>query len=530
MKTRLLALLFIACCGPALAAFEMQDARSQADQCDRLFSLTDANHAIEPGVMVKAVGNRPAHCRVRGVIDGTIGFEVSMPLDDWQERMMFHAVGGTAGVIGDTTSLLSQGFAMASTDTGHQASNSQGSSFARDHAALVNFGFRAIHLTTVLAKRIIAEFYGREAQYAYIWGCSNGGRAALVEALRYPEDFDGVIAGAPASGWGREIVPWGVAAHRKQLEHPLTIESLEILDARSETACDLLDGLRDGIISDPLNCSLDVLKLEELECAQSQTSGCLTAGQIETARFIYTGVTDESGKVLSPGVLPGAESAGEWEIWVVGNPDFMPVTGHESMGGIIENLYHRVPGFSLDQFDPVKDRYALAEATVSVELPTPDFRRFRERSGKLLIYQGWQDMPCRARELLNYVGEAERLNGGPEGMAEFSRLFMVPGMLHCAAGPGAWAADYVQAIVNWVEEDRAPERITAHQPGIVNWLEAFAAMGAEPVNWVEPVLAAGAMKGDVPRFTRPLCPHPQYARYVGSGDIGDAENFVCSQE
>ena len=527
MNFRFSVWLALALCATAAPALGASDARAPENACQDLYRLTDVDHAVEPGVVMPATDDVPAHCRVRGVIDGTIGFQVTMPVEGWRERLMFHAVGGTAGVLGDTGSLLSKGFAMATTDTGHKSVTTQGSEFARDDNALINFGFRAIHLTTVLAKRLVAAFYGREVRYSYITGCSNGGRAALVEALRYPEDFDGVIAGAPASGWGREIVPWGVAAHRKQRANPLDEASLALLDANSKQACDALDGLADGIVGNPTQCTLDVLNLEGLECTGGETSGCLTAGQIDTARFLYTGVVDDEGRVLSPGVLPGAEAAGEWQIWVTGNPAFLALPGHEGMGGIVRDLFHRKPGFDLERFDPVTDRVELAEASVSVELPEPDFGAFRAGGGKLLIYQGWQDVPCRALELLNYVSRAEALSGGREGMAEFSRIYMVPGMLHCVAGPGAWAADYVQPMVDWVEQGRPPERLVAHQPGIVDWLDAFGAVASGQVDWYPRAMQAGAGKADARRFSRPLCPFPERARYTGSGDPDDAASFTC---
>lgn len=515
----------VAAAPTSAAAAPTSAAATPAERCDHLYQLTDAHQAVQPGILVEATADTPAHCRVRGVIDRTIRFEVALPVDGWQGRLMFHALGGTAGMLGDTTSLLDDGFAMASTDTGH-AGNGQGSEFARDQHALTNFGFRAIHLTTVLSKRIIRQFYGREVDYSYIWGCSNGGRAALVEALRYPDDFDGVIAGAPASGWGREIVPFGVAAGRKQAQGPLTLESLDLLDANSRAACDLLDGLEDGIIGTPWDCTTDVLALDKLLCSDGQTAECLTARQIETARFIYEGLTDEAGNVVIPGVPPGAESDGDWTLWVTGNPAFMPVPGYEGMGGIIENVWHDVPGFNIDAFDPMNDRHALAESTVAVELPPGDFTRFRESGGKLIIYNGWNDAPCRPQVLLDYMAAAEELSGGAAKMAEFHRLYMIPGMLHCAAGPGAWATDYFEAIVAWVEEGRAPERLLATQPGVTDWFEALAVIG-NTLSWYQAAMRAGAAKPDAHRFTRPICPHPQYAQYNGSGDPDDAANFSC---
>lgn len=521
------ALFFLLLWPAAPAAAADADAGALAAKCHELFALTDFDTAVQPGVIVAATDDVPAHCSVKGVIDRSIRFQVSLPIDGWQGRFMYHAPGGLAGVLGDTTSLLADGFAMATTDTGHEGENDP--AFVRDDKAFLNFAFRANHLATIVAKGIIAAFYGKEAEHAYLWGCSNGGRAALVEALRYPEDYDGIIAGAPALGWGEEMLPWGLAAARRQAEHPLTLESLELLNAASDAACDLLDGVEDDVIGDPRQCTVEKLNLEGLLCEQGQSSGCLTAGQIETARFTYNGVVDESGQVLSPGVYPGAEAAGDWKLWVVGEPAFMPQAANELMGGIIADVLHDQPGFQLDQFDVVGDRQTLFRATIAVDVPPPDFTNYRQRGGKLILYNGWQDMPCRADALTDYWAQAARMNG-EEALNDFARLYMVPGMLHCTAGPGAWAADYVQAIVDWVEEEQAPGALVGQHPGIVDWFEAMAASAGATVGWNDAVRKAGAAKGGGEGITRPICPYPQYAKYNGTGNPDIAESFACVQD
>ena len=500
-------------------------AESVAAKCDQLYRLSDFDTAVQPGLLVDAADGVPAHCSVKGVIDRSIRFQVSLPLAGWRGRFMFHAPGGLAGVLGDTTSLLAQGFAMATTDTGHEGENDP--TFIQDDKAFLNFAFRANHLATRVAKRVVAEFHGREVEHAYLWGCSNGGRAALLEALRYPEDYDGIIAGAPALGWGAEMLPRGLAATRRQAKHPLTLESLELLAAASSAACDLLDGVEDGVIGDPRDCPVEMLNLEGLACAPGQSSGCLTAGQIETARFVYGGIVDESGRVLFPGVYPGAEAAGDWKLWITGEPSFLPQAANELMGSLIAHVLHDQPGFELDQFDVVQDREALARATIAAEVPAPDFSAFRARGGKLVIYNGWHDIPCRAAVMTDYWAAAERMAGGAGALADFARLYMVPGMLHCVGGPGAWAVDYVQAIVDWVEADAAPGTLIGEQPGIVDWFEAMAASGGVGAAWNDAARKAGAAKGAGQGFSRPICPYPQYAKYGGSGDPDSAASFVC---
>ena len=520
---RSLALLASVCL--AFPGFAAAAADSPKDGCAALYLLSDADHAVEPGVLVAASDDTPAHCRVRGTIDGTIRFEFRMPAEGWTGRLMYHAPGGLAGAIDDTSSLLDDGFAMATTDTGHE---SEDPSFYRDDHAKLNFGFRANHLTTLLAKRIVAEFYGRPVEYAYLWGCSNGGRAALVEALRYPDDYDGIIAGAPAVDYGSGLHAWALEATRHQQRNPLTLDSVALLDANTRRACDLIDGVADGLVGDPRKCTIELLELDALECAGDPSPDCLTAGQIETARYLYTGVTDASGAVVVPGVYPGAELGGDFQLWVTGPVPFLDSTANELTVRTLETVMHRRPGFSLDTFDPVKDLPALRDTLVSAGVPAPDFTRFQERGGKLIIYNGWHDHPCRAKALEGFLAEAEELTGAARD--GYLRAFLVPGMVHCWGGPGAWAADYVQAIVDWVEQGAAPDRIVAEHPGDFGFLESQAVVVGRIVSWSEAMLEAGEAMEDRKRFTRPLCPYPRYAQYRGSGDTDDAANFDCVED
>ena len=523
MSPRALPLVWLICValtGPALA---QTHGDPPADRCDALYRLTDTDHAVEPGVLVAASGSTPDHCRVDGTIDGTIRFRVSMPLEGWTGRFLFNAPGGLAGVIGDTTSLLDDGFAMATTDSGHDEAD--GPTFYRDDNAQINFGFRSNHLTAVLAKRIIREFYGREIEHSYLWGCSKGGHGALMEALRYPEDFDGIIAGAPAIDLVTGLLAQAIENARRQARNPLTLESVALLDANTRRACDLLDGVADGVVGDPRKCTVERLELEKLECPRGPSPDCLTAGQIETARGVYTGVTDDEGEVVVPGVYPGAELGGDFQLWVTGPAGFLDTTANELTGQVAVSILHRDPTFDLDTFDTVNGMSQLAEAAPAVHLPPPDFREFIDRGGKLIVYNGWHDQPCRAAVLEDFYRRTLELNGA-EAVEGFLRVFMVPGMVHCFGGPGAWAADYIQAIVDWVENDTAPDRIVATHPGDYTFLDSQIAIAGVEVDWANAIVAAGAETG-ANQFTRPLCPYPQVARYTGSGDPDDAANFEC---
>lgn len=491
-----------------LAANAVFAAGADSENCAKLVRLTDLNHAIEPGVVVAASDEAPAHCRVRGVVNRAIRFEVTMPLDGWNGRLMFSGVGGSAGVIGDTASLLEQGFAMASTDTGHEARH--GNAFFEQPEALLDYAYRGVHLATQAAKQVIRRFYERDIDYAYFHGCSNGGRAAMLEALRFPDDYDGIIAGAPAFRF-QEFVPWMVAMERAQRANPLTTESLRLLDDASRDACDMLDGIEDGVIDDPRKCTPDVFDVSKLECAAGQDAGCLTAGQVETARAVYADLVDAEGNLLSPGVPPGAEAAGDWAFWMLPNdaiPGADSVVG--GVGEMLTLLMRHDSTFDLAAFDPAADRDSIADATTPLDVGSADLRDFRERGGKLLMYQGWNDYPLRPQRAIKFLEDA----GGAEPNADFFRLFMVPGMVHCAGGPGPWEADYVAPIVAWREDGVAPDSILGTQPG--------------PVPMAH--LAPDEEQAQTRRFTRPLCPYPQVAKYQGTGDVDEAANFECVGE
>ena len=490
-----------------LCAAAVTAAAPDANSCRDLYRMTDVHHAIEPGISVAATDDLPAHCRVRGVINRAIRFEVTLP-EEWSGRLMFEAVGGLAGVIGDTTSLLARGFAQASTDTGHELA--EGNAFMKQPEALLDYAYRGVHLATEASKRVIARYYGRDVEHSYLKGCSNGGRAAMLEAARFPDDYDGIIAGAPAFRY-QEFVPWMVAVGRKQAAHPLDRAALQVLDDASRNACDAMDGIEDGVINDPRSCAVDV---DALTCAEGESEGCLSAGQAETARFIYADMTDADGNVLSPGVPPGAEAAGDWGGWILPNETL--AGGATIVGDLVPEmltfLMRHDPTFELETFDPVADHGRLTDPFTPMDLRTADLSEFRDRGGKLLIYQGWNDFPLRPQRAIAYLESVEEAMGGAEATADFFRMFMVPGMVHCAGGPGAWQADYTDPIVKWREEGEAPERIVATHPGAV-------AMDH---------LDAKAVTGQNRSFTRPLCAYPKLAQYDGEGDPDNAASFGCA--
>ena len=480
-------------------------------QCHNLVRSTDMNQAIEPGVRVAATESTPAYCHVRGVINRAIRFEVTMP-DNWNGRFMFSTVGGAAGVIGDVTSLLSRGFAMASTDTGHEIS--EGDAYLRQPEALLDYAYRGVHLATIAAKGLISTYYGKDIDYSYLSGCSNGGRAALMEVTRFPTDYDGVIAGAPVYRF-TEFIPWAISVARAMREAPLTEESLDVLARASARSCDGLDGVSDGVINDPRLCTSELFDVADLECKGRNKDNCLSSGQVRTAQAIYAGLTDRDGNVIAPGVSPGAENAGDWSFWILPNPQIADGSD-ESLVAFMENFLTNImrhdPAFDVSEFDPVTDIHKVQRELVPLDPLDTDLSDFKDNGGKLLIYQGWNDFPLRPERAFEHLSAVQDSMGGARSVDEFYRLFMVPGMTHCAGGPGAWQTDYVTPLVKWREEGQAPERIIGTQPG-----------GSVAFDHLAP--SDGSGPANV--FTRPQCVYPKLAQYKGDGDTSDAANFEC---
>ena len=498
MKSTLI-LLMITAIGQSMTAF--------ADEtCHDLYRMTDSTWAVEPGFLVGADASNPQHCRLRGVVNRAIRVEIRMPTQNWNGRIMFSTVGGGAGSIGDTTSLLSRGFAMASTDTGHEGQTME---FMSQPEATIDYAYRGVHLATLFTKAIVQQYYDKSIEYSYLNGCSNGGRAALMEAIRFPTDYDGIIAGAPAFQFA-EFASWMIGGARQQEKHPLTRDAITVLDQNSRQACDSLDGVVDSVINDPRLCTEERLELDKLVCRAGQTGNCLTPGQVETARYMYADQFDASGQLVSPGVLPGAEAAGDWEFWMLKNR----LLGSESLIGGMANtlalLMRHEPGFDVTNFDPNNDRPQLAPAMAVTDVQTADLTDFAANGGKLIMYQGWNDYPLRPQRAISYLEQAEEHHGGPAKTGEFFRLFMVPGMVHCVAGPGAWVADYVEPLVNWRETGEAPDRIEGK-----TGMKRFS---------LDPSEQPATTDDD---FTRPLCPYPALAQYNGRGDQRQSENFTC---
>ncbi len=471
------------------------------------FSFEKSGVTITSMTMVAATDSVPEHCEIIGQIDtDSIGFAVELPTD-WNGRFYMAGNGIYAGSISfDEMNVgLSMGYATASTDTGHDAGPDPftamlDASFAYNNPeAEIDYCYRAVHETAVTAKEIIEAYYGELPSYSYFVGCSTGGRQGLVEALLYPEDFDGIVAGAPALDFSG-VQMWGIWNAQALLgDGNIPAESLSILEDAVYEKCDGVDGLVDGLIDDPRNCTFDP--------ATDLPPGSFTPAQVEALEKIYGGVRNSQGELLYPGVLLGTEvtapgmmgPASGWAMWVISTmgPSLQLMIGDEFMKYM---AFEVDPGPDYDwttfNFDTDPPKMAYIESILNVT--DPDLSEFEANGGKIIQYHGWADMALNSMMSVNYY---ESVLGfmGVEDTMDFYRLYMVPGMFHCGGGAGCDFVDWFTALVSWVEGGIAPEGlIGSHIEG-----------------------------GDVVR-TRPLYPYPGVAVYTGSGSIDDAANFICS--
>jgi feruloyl esterase len=439
----------------------------------------------------------PTFCRVSGTIEPAIRFEVWLPeRSAWNGRYQAVGGGGFAGVLsyGAMVPAIQAGYVTSSTDTGHVAPDVE---WLGDEGLLRDYGYRAIHEMTVKSKEIIDAYYGEGPEYSYFNGCSTGGRQGLMEAQRYPEDYDGIVSGAPVNYFVATHYTqlWvALAAKEKDDAGVLSADDLALVNRAVVAQCDADDGLKDGVLEDPRACEFDPAVLQ---CSGSAGSGqCLSIAQVEALNKIYAGPTHpRTGAKMHPGLVPGGEPS-----WLLVTSNGLVPIPYEYFGRSVLGT----PTWDWRKFD-FAEHVALAERKTGDILNAidPDLRRFRNAGGKLIQYHGWNDQVIFPEGSVNYhMSVADELAPGQgiEGVQDFMRLFMVPGMTHCRGGVGTDRFDAQAAIEAWVERGTPPTRIVASR--------------------VE--------NGDVTR-TRPLCPYPQVARYDGSGDQNDAANFTCSE-
>ena len=524
------------------SAGSAEDARSRADACKGLSQLDLPEARVVSADAVPAgtftpppnaspwlVGD-PAFYKTLAVFcravvkatpsaDSDIQIEVWMPVAGWNGKLRSQGNGGFAGEIdlGAMAAAVSRGYATAGTNTGHSGGGTD-ASWALGHPEKVtDFGYRAIHSMTQVAKAAIKAFYGEVPKHSYFASCSNGGRQALMEAQRFPDDYDGILAGAPANFWTHLLTKAVADAQATTVDPASYIPAgkLPAIAKAVNVACDARDGVTDGVLADPRRCAFDPATLL---CTERESDACLTRPQVTALQKLYAGPHDSRGREIFPGYVPGAEEGnGGWGPWITGSAPGKSLLFAFGTGYFANMVYERADwdyrGANLEQaLNAAEEKTAQKLDATDVNLTA-----FKTRGGKLILYHGWNDPAISALNTIGYYdGVVSRL--GRREAEAFVRLYMAPGMQHCADGPGPSSfgqfglaptseprRNVLAALEDWVEKGQAPSVIVATK--YVNDDSAKAVQA-----------------------TRPLCPYPQVAKYEGHGDPNDANSFACASE
>ena len=484
-------------------------ALTAAGSCERLSSLALPGTTITLAQAVAAGGfappapatgapgaaqaftNLPAFCRVTAVLkpssDSHIEMEVWLPIENWNGKFQAVGNGGWAGVIGYAAlaSALREGYATASTDTGHKGNDAL---FGIGHPEkITDFAFRAVHEMTMKSKAILSDFYDRAPRLSYWNGCSTGGRQGLMEAQKYPEDFDAIVAGAPAN-YQTHLHAWDLSVAVPSLKDPASAvpaAKLAMLNKAVLSACDARDGVNDGVLNNPRACKFDPATLL---CRNANNDNCLTQPQLESVKRMYSPAKTKAGEAIFPGKDPGSEVG--WNA----------ISGGTQPAGVSLGSFrvaYSDANWDWKSFDLDRDLKVVDERVgATINAINPDLSAFKARGGKLLMYHGWNDTAISAGNTVNYYSSVLSKMGPKQD--DWIRLFMAPGMEHCRNGPGPNQVNYVSALERWREAGIAPDQ-----------------------------LIASHVTGNSVDMTRPLCPYPQVATYKGAGSTNDAASFVC---
>lgn len=500
-----------------LWAGQSQPSLAAGTPCANLPAMTMPNVTVNAATMMAAgaftpPGPRPpggdatplpAFCRVEATArptgDSEIKFEIWIPpIDAWNGKFQGVGNGGYSGSISYAAlgAALRRGYATASTDTGHTGDDVI---FGQGHPEkVIDYGWRAIHMMTDTAKLIIRNAQGKFADKAYFVGCSAGGHQAMSEAQRFPEDYDGIIAGAPASNRIRQTFgfmhSW-LATHNADGTPILTAAKLALVTKAAVAACDANDTMKDGLIEDPRKCTFDVATLVCKPGAEE--ASCLTPQQAEAVKKVYDGAKNpRTGEQIFTGWPRGSEAFGESGIqsW----RQYITDAKEPSRGGVFKYWLFNDPNWDMRTLDFDRDFDYMNAQLPHMHAVDRDLTPFKKAGGKMISYAGWMDPVVPPQDTAAYYEGVAKVMGGYDKTRDFYRLFIAPGMGHCAGGPGPNTFDMVTALENWVEKGIAPDTITATH----------------------------STAGKVDR-TRPLCPYPAVARYTGKGSMDEAANFAC---
>jgi len=504
-------------CALLLATAIGSRALAAAASCESLMSMALPNttmtlaRVVEAGAFTPptpptgpagggAFRDLPAFCRIAATLkpssDSDIKVEIWMPLSGWNGKFEAVGNGGWAGTIsyGAMAGALRRGYATASTDTGHAGNGGDGS-FALNHPEkVVDFAYRAVHEMTVQAKAVAEQHYGSAPRLSYWNGCSTGGRQGLKEAQKYPADYDGIIAGAPAN-FMTHLSTHALWVAQATLKDPASLIPREKYAAIHKAVldmCDALDGVKDGVLEDPARCHFDP---KSIQCTAGDAPICLTPPQVEAARRIYAPAKNpRTGAEIFPGMALGSEMG--WAA-LAGGPGPLTISNDHYRFIVFKNADWDFKTLDFDKDVALADR--LDDGVMNAT--DPNLKAFFSRGGRLLMYHGWVDQLISPQNSINYYQSVVKAQGGVEKTADSIRLFMVPGMAHCAGGDGTSTFDSLGTLEQWVEQKKTPAQIVASH-----------------------------LTNGVANRTRPLCPYPTIAAYKGAGDTNDAANFTCAKQ
>jgi feruloyl esterase len=479
--------------------------QAQVELPDVRVTAADAIAPVAPGSAAVQV----AHCKVSGVIGREIRFELLLP-DRWNRRFVMGGGGGFVGRIDNQAiRAVNDGFATVGTDTGHQGIAFKADWAHRNLERQVNFAHLAVHRVAVTAKALVRLYYSERPRFSYFEGCSNGGRQALMEAQRYPDDFDGIIAGAPAISFTRIAAAFVRNAQAlfptpQHVAAPIvTPEAVALLDAQVRAACDASDGVTDGIVADPRRCRFDPARLPA--CSGDRAGAdCVTAAQRNALARVYEPVMAGGEQVYTAAPVGNEGELGGWPAWITGpNKGTLENTGGRAPSlqfafgtEIFKHFVFHDPEWDYTRYDFTTWRRDTEAVRALVDADKADLQPFTSRGGRLLLWHGWSDAALSAYATIEYHDAV--LKATPDARSAV-RLFLAPGVLHCFGGPGAGSVPWLSILADWVERQRPPERVVGRR--------------------LDP-------QGTVVR-TRPLCAHPAEPAYSGTGNPDDEASFVC---
>ena len=469
---RVLMGLLVATLVTLFAGQAMAQADAQAQKCKQLAGVDFGDIVDAPSSILSATFKGSA-CEIDGYVQPNVGFALRLPAA-WNGKFGEVGCGGFCGAVLPQLcdDMLARGYACLTSDLGHKSTGNDGKWAYNNLQAEIDFASRATHVLAVAGKAIAEHYYSKAPTRAYFLGCSTGGRQGFFQAQHFPDDFDGIVAGAPVSritGVGMANT-WATMAMLKDGKPLFKFDDMTVLHDAVLARCDAIDGHKDGVIDDPRKCTFDA---GSLGCMARSTGACFNADQVAAIRKIYGGPVNSKGeKLFAGGQQPGSEL--DWRVFIA------TASSAAGVHGFMQDMFRYMmftpdpgPLWSLKDFDWDKDppRLALMESLYNAE--NPDMRKFKARGGKLIAYQGWSDPLILPENVIDFYGLTERTMGGPAATRDFFRLFMVPGMGHCGGGSGPFTVDYLAYLENWVEKGAAPDAVVAKSATAERTLQAY---------------------------------------------------------